>query len=359
MQLTRRLLPLLLFTGFLLPHCLLQAQDGAAGTAKPEKLFAGEDTMTVVMSAPWRELESNKRFQGTYPATIEFTDSLGHKQTLEMTVERRGITRQRVCRYPPIKLRFEKAAVKGTAFRGQKSLKLVTHCEKATRFEQYYVMEMLIYRLYNQVTDRSFRVRPLNVTYVDSEKGDSDDDRFGFLIEDDSDVAKRNGVKKLNIPKISPTRLDADLASEFTLFQFLVGNLDWSFISGPKPNECCHNAKLIGPEPLQAGDVASPVPYDFDSAGLVDAHYAAPPGGLPVNSVTQRLFRGFCLHNDTLPQAREKLLALEQDFYATLEEESRLNGGVRKRGLKYLKSGFERIRDPDDWQGDIIGRCRK
>ncbi|MDX1397911.1 MAG: hypothetical protein R3204_05230, partial [Oceanospirillum sp.] len=61
---------------------------------------------------------------------------------LDLTVERRGIKRQDACRFPPIRLRFEKDVVKGTAFRGEKSLKMVTHCEKSDRFDQYYILEM-------------------------------------------------------------------------------------------------------------------------------------------------------------------------------------------------------------------------
>ena len=47
------------------------------------------------------------------------------------------------------------------------------------------------------------------------------------------------------------------------------------------------------------------VPYDFDSSGLVDTHYAAAPSQLGVRNIRQRLYRGFCAHNDTLPQAAQ------------------------------------------------------
>ena len=169
--------------------------------AKPGKLFSSAQTLPVKMTAPWRDIERKKSFAGAYPAQIEFTDDLGQKHTLAMTVERRGITRQKVCRYPPIKLRFEKDAVKGTTFRGQKNLKMVTHCNRGAIFVQYYLKEMLAYQMYNLITDFSFRVRPLSVTYIDSENGEAREPLFAFLIEDDSDVAKRNGQKKLRLTK--------------------------------------------------------------------------------------------------------------------------------------------------------------
>lgn len=326
---------------------------------KPAKLFQSEDTLAVTMNAPWREIVRNEKNQNPYPASIEFTDSLGNITTLDMTVERRGITRQRVCRYPPIKLRFEKEEVKGSAFRGQKSLKLVTHCQKASRFEQYYVLEMLAYRMYNLITDFSFRVRPLKVNYTDSKTGDVDDGRFAFLIEDDSDVAKRHDLKKLNIPKIKVTQLEPTVTSEFSLFQYMIGNVDWAALSGPGGKECCHNSKLIGPEPLQPGDLAYPIPYDLDSAGLVDAHYAVPPEGLPIRSVTQRLFRGYCLHNGTLENARKNFLENEDAILALVENENRLTSSSKKKALKYLGGFFKIIKDPGDFQKKVIEKCRK
>jgi len=84
------------------------------------------------MTGPWWYIERHANDQAAKPAKIEFTDDLGNSNTLNLTVERRGITRQVVCRYPPIKLRFNKETAKGTTFRGQKSIKMVTHCDKGT-----------------------------------------------------------------------------------------------------------------------------------------------------------------------------------------------------------------------------------
>jgi len=336
----------------------LFAQEKQEGTSKPAKLFSTNDTLNVTLTGPWRDIVRKKRNENPYPATLEFTDELGNTMTLDMTAERRGLTRQRVCDFPPIKLRFDKEKVKGTTFRGQKSLKMVTHCKNATRYEQYYILEMLAYQMYNLITEYSFRVRPLTVNYVDSKTGKTDKSRFAFLIEDDSDVAKRNGLKKLNIPKIKVTQLEPEVTSYFSLFQYMIANVDWAALSGPGP-DCCHNAKLIGPEPLKPADLAYPIPYDFDSAGLVNAHYAAPPRGLPIRSVTQRLFRGYCAHNSTLEDARNKFLSQEAAIIGLIDHENRLSSGNKKKSTRYIERFFDTIRDPDDFQDDIIQRCRK
>ncbi len=349
------LLSLIICACWILPA---QAQDAAETTGKPkrEKLFASKQTLAITLHAPWRDILQQEKNLKPYPATLEFSDSLGQAHSIPLTVGRRGITRQIACKFPPIRLRFDKEAVKGTVFAGQKSLKLVTHCDKGDRWEQYYLKEMLAYYMYNLMTERSFRVRPLSVTYIDSEHNATDTPRFAFLLEDDSDLAKRNGLKKLDIKRINPEQLDSAETSRMVLFQYMIANVDWSILKGAGVELCCHNAKLIGLDP---GSIIYAIPYDFDSSGLVDAEYAAPNDGLPIATVTQRLYRGFCVHNPTLETARQEYLAKEQAIYAVLQSESRLNARTVKVALRYLGEFFDILRDENKFNKNIIQRCRR
>lgn len=350
-------------TARLLAWCLALAAahtvSAQEGPPKPAKLFSADDTLVVTLTAPWRKLQRNEDYQGAYPARIEYRDETGNTAELDLTVERRGIKRQEACKFPPIRLRFEKQMVKGTTFRGEKSLKMVTHCEKSKRFDQYYILEMLAYRMYSLLTDYSFRVRPLEVTYLDSETGKSQESRFAFLIEDDSDVAKRNDLKKLKIPRIVADRLEPEISSLFSLFQYMIGNVDWAATAGPDPEQCCHNVKLIAPRPLAPEDYVVPLPYDFDSAGLVDAPYAAPPDALPIRSVTQRLFRGYCVHGGTLDSARQLFLERESAMRALIASEDRLTSGSKKGADRYLGQFFDILKDPGDFDKYVREKCRR
>ena len=332
------------------------AQEDEEKGPKPVKLFDVEDTLKVTLHGPWREIMQKVKAQDAYPATLEFTDSLGRSQSIPLTVERRGITRQKVCKFPPIMLRFEKEAVKGTAFRGQKSVKMVTHCDKGDRWEQYNVKEFIAYRIYNLFTERSFRVRPLEITYVDSRYGKEEDPRFAFLIEDDSDVAKRNGLKKLDIKEIEPAQIEPRDGNRFSLFQYLTSNSDWSALTGPGEENCCHNGKLIGNDPNKDIYV---VPYDFDSSGMVDAHYAAPNEALPIKTVTQRLYRGFCVHKASLEATRQEFLAKEQQIYDLFRNEPRLSDRFKKSVPAYLGEAFDVLRDDQKFEKQITQKCRK
>lgn len=336
----------------------IQAQDVAQPTAKPEpqQLFASRQPLAITLHAPWRDIVQKEKNMNPYPATIEISDEAGRSHSIALTVGRRGRTRQTVCQFPPIRLQFDKEAVKGTIFAGQKSLKLVTHCDNGNRWEQYYLKEMLAYYMFNLMTERSFRVRPLAVTYIDSRNNASDKPRFAFLLEDDSDVAKRNGLKKLDIKRISPEQIDGLEASRMTLFQYMIGNVDWSVLKGAGVEFCCHNASLIG---VDADSKLYAVPYDFDSSGLVDADYAAPNEGLPIGDVTQRLYRGFCVHNPTLQTAREEYLAREQAIYDLVSNENRLDARVVKIALRYLGEFFDALRDENKFNKNIIQKCRR
>ncbi len=117
-----------------------------------------------------------------YSGELTFSDSNGQEITLNIGITTRGLTRRTVCDFPPVKLWFDKEQLKGTIFRGQGSLKMVTHCKATSGFQKYYVKEYLSYRIYNLITDYSFRVRPMMVTYIDSERDSRPFERFGFLI---------------------------------------------------------------------------------------------------------------------------------------------------------------------------------
>jgi len=344
----------------------------AAGNTDPPGLFESNQALVLAITAPWRELVKDVEYQGAYPAQIEYTDGFNKTVMLDLTVERRGVKRQQVCKIPPIKLRFEKGTTDGTVFRGQQNLKMVTHCQLSSGYEQYYILEMLAYRIYNLLTDYSFRVRPLTVTYYQTgaenekesrfsffNKKKSEGPVFAFLIEEDKDVANRFDLKNLHIPRISPSQLDSDEAALFALFQFLIGNVDWAATMGPDPEECCHNTKLIGPEPTRVDDILYAIPYDFDSSGLVDSEYAAPPDSLPIRRVTQRLYRGYCAHNSSLDSARKKIIASEQAIYQLFEEEDGLDAGTRNKAIRFLAGFFEIIKDDADFQTQVVEQCRQ
>ncbi|MGH8122765.1 MAG: hypothetical protein ACREPT_08315 [Rudaea sp.] len=324
---------------------------------KSANVFATDATLSLTLTGPWRDFMHDKSAKKTYRGTLEYVDESGAKRSMPVAFEPRGHNRLKVCELPGIKLIFAKEAVQGTPFHGDKALKLSTHCSSSgERWEQYVVKEMLAYHIYNLVTERSFKVRALSVTYVDSAEHSSDGPHFGFLIEDDSAVAKRNHLKKIKAASVPLEQLEPLDASRFSLFEYLIGNTDFAQLSGPTADKCCHNSVLIGENPQAK---LYTVPYDFDSSGLVDAQYAVPNPVLKIRSNRERVFRGFCAYNATLPAARGEMLRLEPKILELARAESRLTADSREWVTDYLGKGFDVLRDDAKFARDVTEKCRK
>lgn len=349
------LMAVILLAGLLAASPESVANDDQA--AKPPKLFDETSELKVTLSGPWRTIRRNVEDDVLYPVKLTYTGADGQQQSVDAQVAPRGLTRRlKVCKFPPLKIHFDKKEMKDTIFRGNKSLKMVTYCDDRDKYEQYYLKEFLIYRAYNLLTDYSFRARPMIVTYVDSEGGDDPVVRFSFMIEDIDEVAKRNDAEKLSVASISYRDLDPLTTSHLALFQLMIGNLDWAATGGPKDDECCHNSRLIG-----AGNDAVPkygIPYDFDASGLVNAHYAAPPNSLKMRNLRQRLYRGFCVFNDQLPKSAALLNEKKPEILALFNDNPHLEDGTKKDAVRYLEGFYKILNDPRKFDRDITDKCR-
>lgn len=164
-----------------------------------------------------------------------------------------------------MRLEFDSVQVIGTVFEAQSENKLVTHCQdRRAEYEQYVLQEYLVYRVFNLLTEISFRARLARITYLDSEARRDTITRYALFLEHESAMARRNGWEALRAPAIPPDLVDPGYLSLIGVFQYMIGNPDWSaFSAEPDETECCHNTQPIGgPD----GPVFS-VPYDFDHHG--------------------------------------------------------------------------------------------
>lgn len=333
----------------------LAVGGGASGGETP-RLFESQAALAVTLHAPWRQVLRASKQPQRHPAVLAYTDAQGRAHRLQATVETRGITRLQVCGFPPLRIRFAAGAARGTDFAGQRALKMVTHCQDGQRYERYYVKELLAYRIYGLLAPVAFRVRPLDITYLDATGGRSRGPHFAFLIEDIDEVARRGGLAVAREARFAPADYDAMRLARFSLFQFLLGNTDWEVLAGPQADACCHNVRVLGGESPRR---RIPVPYDFDSAGLVDAPYAAPHERLPIREVTQRLYRGFCVHNPALQAARQEFIALRPAILALVRDEPRLDPQNQRAMVRYIEEFYAVLGDEPRFAREITAQCRK
>lgn len=261
----------------------LGAPPAVSANDKPADLFATDDILHFTLSGDLRPLLADRKDSATYfPLTLTYALADGSPQALPLKVRTRGNFRRMKgnCTYPPLMLNFSKAGSKGTLFEGQDKLKLVMPCQG----EQYVVREYLVYKLYNLVTEKSFRARLVRVRLQDTKRGKTTE-LYGILLEHEDAMAARNGVKVLERGMLRGEHTETETFLKMAVFQYMIGNTDWSV-----PYR--HNIRIIS---FDSNTIASVVPYDFDHAGIVDAPYALPPEQLALRSTQERRYRGFCL----------------------------------------------------------------
>lgn len=315
-----------------------------SGPKAAEPLFRSADIIDVTIKGPINALTGGRNVPDTgLPATLTV---VGSPESMAVTLAPRGITRRRreTCPFPPLWVQFTAKPPAASVFKGQKKLKLVTHCRGAESFQQYVLLEYAAYRLFNVITPISYGARLARINYVD-ETGKPVVSRLGFLIEDGGEVAKRNALDELKgVERIRPSQLDPRAAARFAVFEDMIGNLDWAMIAGPPASDCCHNSILLGA--VGATSALVPAPYDFDFAGVVDAPYAVPPDKVNVANVRVRRYRGYCIHNAELAAVAADFNAKRPQLLATIDAVPELDPGTRAKARKYIDGFFEQIASP-------------
>lgn len=338
---------------FVVPGIALSEAD----VREPNSLFAAHDILSVRIEAPMTTLMKERPEDDYLDGTFSYVDTGGREHKLDLKIQTRGRYRRQTstCRFAPIRLNFRKKQVEGTEFAGQDKLKLVTHCEtRRDRYEQLLLREFLAYRFLNALTDKSFGARLMHITYVDTDDDNESITKYGFVIEDEDNLAERLGLVQFESRGIDAEDLDAGQSNLVSVFEYLIGNTDFSLILGPKDDECCHNAVLFSDNHTAP---YTPVPYDFDFSGLVDAPYAEPNPRFKLRSVKNRLYRGRCMNNGLLDDTFAYFLEKEGEIRALVANQEGLDERNRRDVERYLDDFFEEITDPKARQRNFIDDC--
>ena len=262
------------------------------------ELFAADQPLSLRLEAPLRTIFRERDDPKFRPSRIVVAGADGADVTVDLQVRVRGKSRVQACEFPPLLLNFPEEQPEGSPFAGEDRLKLVTHCDATDAYEQYVRVERQIYLVLNLLTEASLRTRLLTVTYYDSEHKREVATKVGFLIEDEKRFAERSNLAVVADNPVDVARYDPAAFALVDVFEYFIGNTDWSAAAGPAGGECCHNVVPFARADDTPDDTLDntllPVPYDFDSSGLVDAPYALPAERLRIQSVRQRLYRGRC-----------------------------------------------------------------
>ena len=310
-------------------------------------LFEASGVIDVTLQGPLRELADDPDSRDQLPFVLR-ADGAEHA----IKVRLRGKSRLRVCDFLPLRLNFKKNEVDGTMFAEQDKLKLVVPCHTSERAEKDLVEEYAIYRIFNLLTPVSYRVRLVRLTFEDT-AGAGDSVRIhSFLLEPDGQLAARLGGETPDLTEVSLSWFDTQHMALVYVFQYLVGNVDWSLVTPEGEETCCHNGTLIRTEASLVY-----VPYDFDLSGFVDAPYAFPPPDLRLTRVTQRRYRGFCTDRVHLERALDTIVSERSQIIAMIRSLPVLSDRDKKRRVGYLEQFFRAAEKPDRLLRLFENRC--
>jgi hypothetical protein len=300
-------------------------------------LFATTEPLALTLTANLRRLRSDRAANAPWRAvTIAYrrgtTDIV-----LPARAKTRGIWRLKNCAFPPLRLSFKGKDTKGTLLRHLGKPKLVNYCRDTDAYEQYVLQEAQLYRIYQLLTPMSYRTRVVRITYVDSASHDVDATRYAIIVEDPDEMARRLGGSIMKEEGATAEDLESMPLAVAYLFQFMIGNLDFSF-------NRLHNTSLVA----TTDGRLLPVAYDFDYTGAVSPAYAGPDPRFAQTDVRDRRFRGYCALGPLYPEALTRFQEKKAAIYALYHDAigQLMRPGVVRETLAYFDEFYDMIETP-------------
>ena len=325
---------------------LLLLLTSAASLASP--LFDNDAVLEITLEGPLSTVieDTKHRKEHRFALTVQGS-------TVDVDVRVRGISRLEVCGFPPLRLDFRGGDTTNTVFSGQDKLKLVTHCKRGADYEQNVLEEYAAYRIFNVLSDVSFRTRLARIRYVDTDDpGGKELMRHAFFIESERALAERNGGSVVDARRVTKNYLDESQTALAYIFQYLIANTDWGLVRAIDDDSCCHNGMLVDIDGRHFY-----VPYDFDRSGLVNARYARPDPSLKIKRVTQRRYRGYCMQGEAVRDGLRVVLDHHDDIIRVIRELPLLSEKDIESRTRYVDGFFEAAANEDKLLRRFESRC--
>jgi len=309
-------------------------------------LFESDEILSITLKGNIRQLLNDRADKPTSHAiTLPYRDKDSSELSIPVKMKTRGHFRKlkENCKYPPLQISFPADVDRLSPFNGQKKLKLVMPCAG----DEYVIREWLVYKIYNIITPKSFRAKLVRIQLSDTKSKKQPAPFYGFLIEDEKNMALRNKAMMVE-QKLRPEETKQDAFLIMAVFQYLIGNTDWSI-------QYLQNIKLLKTDSFPQ---LITVPYDFDHSGIVNAPYAHPAEELLMRSVQERRYRGYCIRDMKL---FERPIALfnrsKSAIYNLYTKNELLDEKYIKSVVKYFDEFYATINDPKSWQKDFAYPC--
>jgi hypothetical protein len=313
-------------------------------------LFESDELLKMTLRLDITNLERTKAMEESQDADLTYfttqTDSVNKKIQLKA----RGNIRRAICDFPPISLNFRVKDSVGGVFKGIDKIKMVSYCKIG--YQELVLREYLIYKLFNALTDYSFRVRLLEVTFINTHKKSKTLKEYCFLIEPLKLLEKRKNIFEVNSVRLTQNYIKPKFMDRVAIFNYMIGNTDWSV-----PIQ--HNVKIFSEFNAGGPSLGIVVPFDFDYSGLVDASYAVPFEQLPIKSVRDRLYLGICRDKSEIENSIRDFAAKKEEFYRIIHDFPYLKEKSKKQMINYLDGFYARFDKKNNVISDMLNTCIK
>jgi len=326
------------FTAFLL------LSNGARGQ-KTDTLFLSDDVINMELSSHFSEIRADTaKDPKPHPGKLTYNDPDGKIRKFSVKVRARGDFRRNpeICTFPPLQVNFKKKEVRNTIFNNQDKLKLVSACQR----EEDVIEEYLIYKMYNQVTDMSLKVRLVKIRYIDTSTGEEVLVSHSFFIEHEDQLAERNNVYERD-SVLTPFDIQRENFMKMSVFEYLIGNKDW-FITSRR------NVVIFRSRDTKA---LYAVPYDFDFAGLIDASYTKPRNVSEKYLSKRRVYKGLCYTEEEFERIFEFYRNLRPVFESIINGQELVSKITKRENIRYLDEFYNTIRDKELFQKEFLDVC--
>ena len=322
---------------------LTQAQK----VLKSDLLYSDQSPMEIKLNYSNKNVKKNTTDSTFIETDLNFMHE-GKWNVIPVSLRARGNFRRAKCYFPPIKMKIKKGQYKNTVFDGNKSLKLVLPCRTENSKNDNIIKEYLAYKIYELISPYHFKTRRVNVAFTEPKgRKVKTFSLKGFLIEDDSKLAKRFDGKVVE-QFVHPLAMQHLASVQHSFFQYMIGNTDFSI-------SFQHNGKL-----LFASKEFLPLPYDFDMTGWVDPSYGFGNPTLGLKSLTERRYRGFKrdveVYNKVRSQfveTKDQITSLVSSFESEFDSKRQYD-----KMVNFMNDFFEIIEDDSKFKKRILDQAR-
>lgn len=293
-------------------------------------LFSQKEVLEVNLKFDIERLNANRRTKEDFHAVLDY-ELEGTSTSWEIEVAPRGKFRRNKCAdIPPLKLKFKKSDLASKGFSKSNDFKLVPQCtEDQEVAKEILLREYLAYKLYNVITDQSYRVQLLKINYEDSKTSESKA-QWAFLIEDTAQLRERVQAKKFKFEGgIDTSMMDREQLKTVALFNYMIGNFDYNH----------HHGKNV--KPIMKDGKVQFVPYDFDFSIMVKAPYATLSEDIKIKHWTDRVYLGFDSDLDNIESTYAHFSDKKKDLIREVKSFKLLSSESREEIEYYLNSFFK------------------